>query len=385
MTLIDSRPQTMGAFEALAAETGVAIDLAEVNRRLGIKLEDEIAYWFPPDQQVEAVAGYRRHYIAAAEDTRALPGAADAIAAVRASGGTVVIITAKHPVSVGPSLTAAGLAADEVYAHVHGAEKAAVLRKLRASAYVGDSPPDVAAARDADALAIGVATGSFAARDLYDAGADVVLGSMTEFAAWYQAQPRLRFVQGRGHVITDEGGVHQQRPGLLADPHPQRGQQLHAVPPRRHLVGAELGLDAGAEPPCVTAVVTPSGQEAGHLSVGAWQRPVAQPLRDLSGRVDDERVRTGAADLVHPSLAAGPLPDAGRREPGAGRQRRDHVPGLVPRGDDRRCPGRPVRRLVTAGIPLPDPLIVHDRLVIVTDEAVEFGPDISQHRHAVSS
>lgn len=38
MTLIDSRPQTLGAFAALAGETGVTIDLAEVDQRLGIKL-----------------------------------------------------------------------------------------------------------------------------------------------------------------------------------------------------------------------------------------------------------------------------------------------------------------------------------------------------------
>jgi len=39
-----------------------------------------------------------------------------------------VIITAKHPVSVGPSLRAAGLTADELFTHVHGPERAEVLR-----------------------------------------------------------------------------------------------------------------------------------------------------------------------------------------------------------------------------------------------------------------
>lgn len=182
----------MAAFAELAVQTGVTIDLAAVNRRLGIKLEDEIAYWFPPELRVEATDSYRRHYLTLARETVALPGAADALRAVRDNGDTVVIITSKHPVSVGPSLAAAGLAADadEVFAHVHGPEKAAVLRKLKASAYVGDSPPDVAAARDADALAVGVATGSFTARDLYEADADTVLADMTEFASWYKAAAR---------------------------------------------------------------------------------------------------------------------------------------------------------------------------------------------------
>jgi phosphoglycolate phosphatase len=192
MTLIDSRPQTMAAFAALAAQTGVPIDLAEVDRRLGLKLEAEIAFWYPLEEQEEAVAAYRRHYIVAAKDTVALPGAAQALKAVRDNGDTAVIITAKHPVSVGPSLAAAGLAgsADEVYAHVHGDEKAAVLRKLSAWAYAGDSPPDVKAAKDAQAMAIGVATGSFTEQDLYQAGAGTVLASMTEFAPWYRAIAR---------------------------------------------------------------------------------------------------------------------------------------------------------------------------------------------------
>lgn len=189
MTLIDSRPQTMAAFAALAAQTGVPIDLTEVNRRLGIKLEAEIEYWFPPEQRIEATAAYRRHYLTLTPQTVALPGAADALRAVRENGDTAVIITSKHPVSVGPSLAAAGLAAaaGEVFAHVHGAEKAAVLRELRAAAYVGDSPPDIVAARDAGAMAVGVATGSFPAQALYDAGAGTVLADMTEFASWYRA------------------------------------------------------------------------------------------------------------------------------------------------------------------------------------------------------
>jgi hypothetical protein len=59
------------------------------------------------------------------------PHGSDALAAVRA---------------VAPSLSAAGLAADELFTHVHGPGKAAVLRRLGAAAYVGDTPADMAAA-----------------------------------------------------------------------------------------------------------------------------------------------------------------------------------------------------------------------------------------------
>jgi phosphoglycolate phosphatase len=188
MTLINSRPAILASFAEVARETATPIDLGAVDGRLGIKLEDELAFWFPPDRVAAATAIYRRHYLALAERmTTALPGAHEALAAVRASGERVVIITAKHPVSVEPSLRAAGLAADELFTLVHGPEKAAVLRRLKAAAYVGDTPPDMAAAVQAGARAVGVSTGSFTVADLAAAGADVVLDSLDAFPAWYHA------------------------------------------------------------------------------------------------------------------------------------------------------------------------------------------------------
>ena len=97
----------------------------------------------------------------------------------------MVIITAKHPVSVEPSLRATGLAADELFTFVHGPEKAVVLRRLEAAAYVGDTPPDMAAAVQAGTRAVGVTTGSFTAADLASAGAQVVLDSLQQFPGWY--------------------------------------------------------------------------------------------------------------------------------------------------------------------------------------------------------
>ena len=188
MTLINSRPAILASFAGVAGETATAIDLDAVDRRLGIKREDELAFWFPPEQVAAAAGLYRRHYVALAERmTTALPGAREALAAVRAVGERVVIITAKHPVSVEPSLRAAGLAADELFTHVHGPEKAAVLRRLNAAAYVGDTPPDMAAAVQAGVRAVGVTTGSFTGEDLAGAGAEVVLGSLADFPAWYRA------------------------------------------------------------------------------------------------------------------------------------------------------------------------------------------------------
>ena len=160
MTLINSRPAILASFAETSRETGTAIDLDAVDRRLGVKLDDELAFWFPPDQVAAAAGLYRRHYLRLADQmTTVLPGAHEALATVRAAGQRAVIITAKHPVSAGPSLQAAGLAPDELFTLVHGQEKAAVLRRLKAVAYVGDTPPDMAAAVQAGARAVGVATG----------------------------------------------------------------------------------------------------------------------------------------------------------------------------------------------------------------------------------
>jgi len=186
MTLIDSRRAILASWAALAAETGVPVDLAEVDRRLGAKLEDEIAQWFPANQRDAAVASYRRHYLSVAAGlTTALPGARAALAAVRQAGEAAVIITAKHVSSAGPSLAVAGLSGDDLFTNVHGAEKAAVLARIGAAAYVGDTPADMQAATAAGVTAVGAPTGSFSAGDLRAAGADVVLGSLHEFPAWY--------------------------------------------------------------------------------------------------------------------------------------------------------------------------------------------------------
>jgi Haloacid dehalogenase-like hydrolase len=76
LTLINSRPAIMAAWQAVGDELGVSIDLAEVDRRMGIKLEDEVAYWFPETSHGDAAASYRRHYVRLAPTmTFPLPGA----------------------------------------------------------------------------------------------------------------------------------------------------------------------------------------------------------------------------------------------------------------------------------------------------------------------
>jgi phosphoglycolate phosphatase len=186
MTLIDSRRAIMASFAGVAADTGVPIDPAAVDSRLGIKLEDELAHWFPAERVPAAMRIYRDHYLRLAGPlTSPLPGAREALATVRAAGARAVVITAKYEVTARLSLAGVGLAADEIFAGVHGPEKAAVLAGLGAGIYVGDTPADMAAAVQAGACAIGVATGSFTDRDLKTAGAGHVLTSLADFPSWY--------------------------------------------------------------------------------------------------------------------------------------------------------------------------------------------------------
>jgi phosphoglycolate phosphatase len=186
LTLINSRPAIMAAWSAVADELAVRIDLDQVDERMGIKLEDEVGYWFPASEQVAAAESYRKHYVLLAPHlTFLLPGAQEALSAVRRAGERAVIITAKHPVSVAPSLTAVGLQADETFTHVHGPEKAVVLAKLGASVYVGDTPADMQAGQTGGAVPVGVPTGSFGPDQLLAAGAVVILDSLLEFPSWY--------------------------------------------------------------------------------------------------------------------------------------------------------------------------------------------------------
>jgi phosphoglycolate phosphatase len=187
MTLIDSRRAVLGSFAGVAADTGVPIDEAGVLSRLGIKLEDELAHWFPPAAVEAAMRVYRQHYLRLSGPlTTALPGAAEALAAVRAYGARAVVITAKPALTARLSLEIVGLSVDELFPDAHGPEKAEVLEAIGAAAYVGDTPADIAAAVTAGAHAVGVATGSFSAADLYAAGAADVLSSLADFPSLYR-------------------------------------------------------------------------------------------------------------------------------------------------------------------------------------------------------
>ncbi|MHA6760836.1 HAD family hydrolase [Streptacidiphilus sp. PAMC 29251] len=191
MTLIDSRPGIGKVYELLAAETGVFIDSELVVSRLGPPVEQELAHWFPAEQVREVADRYRALYADhGVADCLALPGARDALAAVRKHGGRSVVVTGKHTPNARLNLDALDLAVDAVHGSVFGPEKGTVLREEGATVYVGDHLGDILGARTADALALAVATGPYRAEELAAAGADVVLPDLTAFPEWLEQHLR---------------------------------------------------------------------------------------------------------------------------------------------------------------------------------------------------
>jgi phosphoglycolate phosphatase len=191
MTLIDSRPGIGAVYRALAAETGVAIDVDLAISRLGPPLDQELSEWFPSGAVTAMADRFREIYpTEAIAVTPALPGAADALRSVRASGGRVVVITAKYEPNARLHLAHCGLEYDEVVGWAWGTGKRDALVAHGAHVYVGDHEADMRAAREAfaplgrAAAAVGVTTGPCAEAALYAAGADVVLPSLDAFPEW---------------------------------------------------------------------------------------------------------------------------------------------------------------------------------------------------------
>lgn len=195
MTLIDSRPGIRATLDALADESGEealrAPDLLDalLRRNLGLVLTDRL----PADRAAALVDRFRDLYVDhGVTGSSLLPGAAEAVATARAGGARTVVVTGKYEPNARRCLDHVGLAVDAVHGFRLGPEKVEALVLERAAVYVGDTPQDMRAARDAGAVAVGVATGPHPADELSDAGAVVVLRSLEEFAAEATARGWLR-------------------------------------------------------------------------------------------------------------------------------------------------------------------------------------------------
>lgn len=189
MTLIDSRQGIGEVYRVLAAQTGTLIDADLAMSRLGPPLETELAEWFPAADVPAMAARFREIYRTyAIERTPLLPGAADAVDAVHAAGGRVIVVTSKFTGNARLHLDHIGLDADELVGSAHGDGKRDALLRFRAHWYVGDHVADMRSARAAAEIApelgivaVGVTTGPCDARELSEAGADHVLPNLLAF------------------------------------------------------------------------------------------------------------------------------------------------------------------------------------------------------------
>lgn len=185
MTLVDSSEGIVATVRAALGEQGVTVDRADVWPLLGLPLELILGPHLPQDRLAAATARYRELYpLIGVPGCRVLPGAVQALDAVRALHGRVVVVSAKLERSVHLVLEHVGLSADVVVGDLFGTAKATALRSHGVSVYVGDHSADVEGALAAGATSVGVTTGPVSADDLRAAGADVVLGSLTELPAW---------------------------------------------------------------------------------------------------------------------------------------------------------------------------------------------------------
>ncbi|KOX05507.1 HAD family hydrolase [Micromonospora profundi] len=196
MTLVDSRPGIAATFRALTARTGVPVDADLAVSRLGPPLRTELAYWFPPEQVESAVLAYRELYPAyAITPTVPMPGAREAVDAIRARGGRVLVVTAKMGRLARLHLDHLGLKVDELAGDLFAEQKAIALREHDATHYVGDHVADMVAAEAAGLPGIGVATGPCSAQELRAAGAKLVLDDLVGFPAALDGMIQLALEQ----------------------------------------------------------------------------------------------------------------------------------------------------------------------------------------------
>ncbi|MCP2363931.1 phosphoglycolate phosphatase [Nonomuraea thailandensis] len=186
MTLADTRAGIAAVYDELAVRLGVPFDSAAIVSRLGPPLEVELANWLPSAEVPAAADLYREIYPEMGVPVHtAMAGAHEAIEAVRGAGGGVIVVTGKNVRDARGTVKVLGLDVDEVVGSVFGADKGSALARFGAAAYVGDHVADIKAARAGGAVSVTVATGPYTVGELRDHGADVALGDLTEFAAWF--------------------------------------------------------------------------------------------------------------------------------------------------------------------------------------------------------
>jgi phosphoglycolate phosphatase len=199
MTLIDPRPGMIAVLDVLAYETGLPLDGEYFAANLGPPL-DSILLGF--GVSAELVPGlvdrFRELYPEiVVPSTVALPGAADALAAVRRAGGRTLVVTGKYRPNAARHLNALGWRVDWLVGELWAGGKADALRTHGATIYVGDHIGDMVGAVAAGVYPVGVLTGSCDEEQLRAAGAELILPDLTGFADWLALHQSARHESGQ--------------------------------------------------------------------------------------------------------------------------------------------------------------------------------------------
>lgn len=185
MTLIDTVPGFAATLEALGTELGVELPIAELTERLGPPLDVILGPYLPADRLAEAGDRFRALYPdLAVTSVPALPGAHEALAAVRRHGGRTLLVTGKYAPNAQRHVDHLGLDVDHLEGWVWGVLKGRALREHGAQVYVGDHVHDVEGAHAAGVTSVSVLTGGCDEAELRAAGTDVVLPDLRAFPAW---------------------------------------------------------------------------------------------------------------------------------------------------------------------------------------------------------
>ena len=199
MTLVDSADAIVECCRYACAQHGVEMDDTWVRSTIGLPLDEVFAVLLPGVPYDEQLAHYREHYLThGLAMQELLPAAREVLESVTSDGWRVMVVSAKKDTHVEKVLEVVGLDGfvDLVVGERFGDQKGESLREAGAEVYVGDHPGDVVGARAAGAVAVAVSTGPTSADDLRDAGADVVLDDLTQFAPWWHA-----YLAARGSAV----------------------------------------------------------------------------------------------------------------------------------------------------------------------------------------
>jgi uncharacterized protein len=208
LTLIDTRPGFAATLALIAEETGVALDVEAMSERLGPPLDHMLAPHYPEDEIPGLVERFRAYYPEhAIAPTLPLPGAHEALAAVRRHGGSSVVVTGKFAPNAALHVEALTFDIDHLVGEVWGVGKAAVLRQHGAEIYVGDHVHDVEGALAAGALSVSVLTGGCTEEELRAAGTHVVLRDLSEFPAWLDEHVLGRRLRALEEDLRRRGSV----------------------------------------------------------------------------------------------------------------------------------------------------------------------------------